>query len=62
MPVENDQFLMWRSIDFVFASIDLVGRKSLGFSVSMDLDFAVVWVVEIDLISLRRIELDLILV
>ena len=36
-----------------------VGRKSLGFSVSIELDLVFAWVVEIYLISLWGIELDL---
>ena len=35
------------------------GRKSLGFTVSTELDFAFVWV-EIDLISMWGIDLELI--
>ena len=38
------------------------GRKSLGFSVSIEIDFVYVWVVEIDLISMWGIVLDFILV
>ena len=37
-----------------------VGRKSLGLSASIELDFVFVWVVEIDLVSLWGIGLDLI--
>ena len=36
------------------------GRQSLGFSVSVEIDFVFVWVVEIDFISVWGIELDLI--
>ena len=63
---ENDLFLVRGSIDLVLVrvvEIDLVffaGRKSLGFSLSIELDFVLVWVVDIDLISLWGIELDLI--
>ena len=66
MRAENDLFLVRGSIDLVLVrvvEIDLVffaGRKSLGFSVSIELDFVLVWVVDIDLISLWGIELDLI--
>ena len=35
------------------------GRKSFGVSVSIELDFVFVWVVEIDLISSWGVELDL---
>ena len=38
------------------------GRKSLGFSVSIAIDLVFVWVVVIDLLSVRGIELDLIAV
>ena len=38
------------------------GRKSLGVSLSIEIDLALVWVVEIDLISVLGIELDLMLV
>ena len=36
------------------------GRKSLGFSEGIELDFVFVWVIEIDLISFWGIELDFI--
>ena len=36
------------------------GRKSLAFSVSIDIDLVFVWVVDTDFISVRRIELGLI--
>ena len=36
------------------------GRKSLGFSVSIEVDLVFVWVVDIDLISVGGIELDVI--
>ena len=36
------------------------GRKSLGFSVSMEVDMVLAWVVDIDLISVWRIKLDMI--
>ena len=36
------------------------GRKSLVFSVNMQIDLNFVWVVQIDLISVWGIELDLI--
>ena len=36
------------------------GGKSLGVGVSIELDFAFVWVVDIDLISLWEIELDVV--
>ena len=35
-------------------------RKSLDFSVSIELDFVFVWVAKVDLISIWGIELDLI--
>ena len=38
------------------------GRKSLGFSVSIEIDLVFVWVVDTDLISVWGVELDLILV
>ena len=66
MRAKNYLFLVWGSISLVFVrvvEISLVlnaGRKSLGFSVSIELDFVFVWVVEIDLISLWGIQLDLI--
>ena len=66
MRAKNDLFLVWGSINLIFVrvvEISLVlnaGRKSLGFSVSIELDFVFVWVVEIDLISLWGIQLYLI--
>ena len=66
MRAKNYLFLVWGSISLVFVrvvEISLVlyaGRKSLGFSVSIEPDFVFVWVVEIDLISLWGIQLDLI--
>ena len=36
------------------------GHKSLGFSVSFEIDLVFVWVVDIDFISVWGIELDLI--
>ena len=36
------------------------GSKSLGFSVTTEIDLACVWVVDIDLISVWEIELGLI--
>ena len=36
------------------------GRKSIGFSDSIEIDLVFVWVVNIDLISVWGIELDLI--
>ena len=36
------------------------GRKSLGFSVSIEIDLVFVWVVDIDLISVCGIDFDLI--
>ena len=57
---------MWGSIDLAFVRVVEInlflyaGRISIGFSVSIELDFVLVWVVEIDLISLWGIELDLI--
>ena len=36
------------------------GRKSLGFSVSIEIDLVFVWVVDVDLVSVWGIELDLI--
>ena len=36
------------------------GRKSLGFSVSIEIDLVLVWVVDIDLILVWGIELGLI--
>ena len=66
MRAKNDLFLVWGSINLIFVrvvEISLVlnaGRKSLGFSASIELDFVFVWVVEIDLISLWGIQLDLI--
>ena len=38
------------------------GRKSLGFSVSIEIDLILVWVVDINLISVRGFEVDLIYV
>ena len=38
------------------------GRKSLGFSVGIEIDLVFVWVVDTDLISVWGVELDLILV
>ena len=35
------------------------GRKSLAFSVSIEIDLVFVWVADIDLISVWRMELDL---
>ena len=32
------------------------GCKSLGFSVSIETDLVIVWVVEVDLISVREID------
>ena len=58
MREENDLFLERGSIALVFVymvEIDLVlyaGRKSLDYSVSIELGFAFVWVFETDLISL----------
>ena len=57
-------------IDLVFVWVVVVevdpfldaGRKSPGFSVSIEIDLVFVWVVDIDLISVWGIELDLILV
>ena len=49
---------MWGSIDLFFVrevEIDLVlyvGRKSIGFSVSVELYFVSVWVVAVNLILL----------
>ena len=55
-------------MDFVFVWVVVVeidsfldaGRRSLGFSVSIEIDLAFVWVVDIDLISVWEIELDVI--
>ena len=47
---------MWTLIDLVFVLVVetnlvlYVGRKSLDFSVSIEIEFVFVWVVEIDLI------------
>ena len=57
---------MWRWIAFFCVwviEIDLflyARRKSLDFSVSIELDFVFVWVAKVDLISIWGIELDLI--
>ena len=53
---ENDLFLVWGSTSLVFVLVVetnlvlYVGRKSLDFSVSIEIEFVFVWVVEIDLI------------
>ena len=66
MRAEKDLLLVWGSIDLVFVrvvEIDLVfvcWPKTLGFNMSIELDFLFVWVVETDLISLWGIELVLI--
>ena len=66
MRAKNYLFLVWGSISLVFVrvvEISLVlyaGRKSLGFSVSIEPDFVFVWVVEIGLISMSGIEVDVI--
>ena len=36
-----------------------MGRKSLGFSIRIEIDMVFVWVVDIDLVSVWGIELDL---
>ena len=36
------------------------GRKSFGFSLAIEIDLVVVWVVDIDLISVRGVVHDLI--
>ena len=52
----NVLFIMWTLIDLVFVLVVetnlvlYVGRKSLDFSVSIEIEFVFVWVVEIDLI------------
>ena len=61
-------FLVWGSVDVVLCGWSkltwflFAGRKSLGLSVSIELDFVLVWVVEIDLISLWGFEPDMIIV
>ena len=63
---ENNLFLVRVSIHLVFAQVVEIdcffyaGPKSLGVSVSIDFDFVFVWMIEIDLISWRGIELDFI--
>ena len=60
-------WVLW-SMDFVFVwvvvvNIDLdldAGRKSLCYSVSIEIDLVYVWVDNIGLISVWRLELDLI--
>ena len=61
---ENDLFLVCGLLDLVFmlVEIDMVlhaGRKSLGFSLSIDVDLFFLRVLEIELISVWRTELDM---
>ena len=64
MWAENDLILVTESIELGFAQVaDLVfvcWLKRTWFFVSIGIDFVFVWVVEIDLISLLRIELNFI--
>ena len=61
-------FWLWWSIDLVlcgwwwsnFTRFWDAGRKSLGFSVSIEIDLVFVGLVDIDLISVWGIELDII--
>ena len=64
MWAENDLILVTESIELGFAQVaDLVfvcWLKRTWFFVSIGIDFVFVWVVDIDLISLLRIELNFI--
>ena len=61
---ENDLFLVWGSIDSVSYGWSkstwflYAGRKSPGFSVSIELDFIYALMVDFDLISLWGVEVD----
>ena len=56
MEVDWLGFYVWsKLIWFWYAS-----RKSLGFSVSIEIDLVLVWVIEIDMISVWGMELGLI--
>ena len=63
---ENCLFLVWGSIDLFlcwlvkFGWFLYAGRQSLAFGVSIGIDLVFVWVVEIDLSSVRGMLLDLI--
>ena len=56
MGIENDLSFVWGSR---LTSSLYAGRKSLGFSVGLEINLVVVWVVEIDLVSVWGIKHDL---
>ena len=68
MRAENDLFLVWGSTSLVFVlvvEIDvgfLACRIWLGFIVSIEIGLDLVWMVEIDWISVWGMELYMILV
>ena len=51
---------MWVVVVIEIDSVLDTAHKSLGFSVSIEIDLVFVWVVDIDLISVWEIELGLI--
>ena len=51
-----------RRANWKLTSILCAGRKSLGFSVSMEIDLFFARVVEVHLISVWAVELDLVIV